>query len=37
LAIFFFQNVIFSNIGPRTIKNGFSEIAQVLKMVYINF
>ena len=33
----FFQNAILSKIGPRTIKNGFSEIVYVLKMVYINF
>jgi hypothetical protein len=26
LATFFFQNAILSKIGPRTIKNGFSEI-----------
>jgi hypothetical protein len=27
LATFFFQNAILSKIGPRTIKNGFSEMS----------
>ena len=33
----FFENAILGNIGPRTIKNGFSDIFDVLKMIYIDF
>ena len=37
LATLFFQNAILGEIGPKTIKNRFSEILYTLKIFYIDF